>query len=224
MNETSLECPWAHYQQGHFPICEEKVCGWIRQPANTYSNVAFFILGLYLIYLYYKKRSQHGLGLGLITVLIGAASFIAHASAIKFFGFFDFAAIYAMFAYFAAKNLIYTKYTKQQNTLIVFFWFFIPTILILFYFGEMRELIFACSVIGLLKWEAQILKKQNKDFLVSSMKKLLVTFTLAATCLALDASKLICEPNNHYFQFHACWHILNAISLYFLARHMDEHR
>jgi hypothetical protein len=222
MNETI--CPWMDYPRGNFPLCEEALCEWIRQPANTYSNIGFLIVAFVLIYLYIKKQSVNGLGFGICSIFIGAASFMAHSSGTKLFGFFDFAAIFSAFSLYAAQNMIYTKSMKTKDTLAIFALFFIPATILLYNFIILREVIFATFVIGLLIWEAQILKAQGLPFLVTSNKKMLGIFLLGTVFLALDASKIICDPQNHFFQMHSLWHICCATSIYFLTRHLDQHR
>jgi hypothetical protein len=222
MNETV--CPWMQHPRGSFPLCEEALCQWIRQPANTYSNIGFFIFAFLLIYLYVKKQSVNGLGFGICSIFIGCASFLAHSSGTKIFGFFDFAAIFTAFSLYAAKNTIYTNTLKTKNVFAVFALFFVPAALLLYNFIVLREVIFATFVIGLLVWESRILNAQGKPFLTSSNKKLLGVFLFGAVCLALDSSKIICNPQNHFFQMHSLWHICCATSIYFLARHLDQHR
>lgn len=222
MNEPF--CPWMQYPRGNFPLCEEALCEWVRQPANSYSNIGFFIVAAYLIYLYIKKQSVHGLGFGICAIIVGTASFLAHAAGTKLFGFFDFAAIFSAFSLYAAKNMIYTNAVKKKNVFLVFCFFFVPAVLLLYNFTVLREVIFASFVIGLLIWESKILKRQDKPFLVKSNLKLLSVFLVGAVCLALDASKVICDPHNHFFQMHSLWHVCCALSIYFLARHLDQHR
>lgn len=222
MNETV--CPWMQYPRGNFPLCEEALCQWIRQPANTYSNIGFFIVAFYLIYLYLKTESKNGLGFGVCAIFIGLASGLAHSSGTKLFGFFDFAAIFSAFSLYAAKNTIYTNTLKAKNIFLVTALYFVPAALLLYNFTILREIIFASFVIGLLVWESRILRAQRKPFLVTSNKKTLGIFLIGAVCLALDASKIICDPQNHFFQMHSLWHICCATSIYFLARHLDQHR
>lgn len=222
MNESV--CPWMQYPRGNFPLCEEALCAWIRQPANTYSNIGFFIVAFYLIYLYLKNESKNGLGFGICTILIGLASGLAHSAGTKLFGFFDFAAIFSAFSLYAAKNTVYTNTLKTKNIFLVTALFFVPAALLLFNFTILREVIFGSFVIGLLVWESKILKAQGKPFLVASNKKTLGVFLIGAICLGLDASKVICDPQNHFFQMHSLWHLCCATSIYFLARHLDQHR
>lgn len=222
MNE--MNCPWMNHPRGNFPLCEEALCEWIRQPANTYSNLAFFMVSFFLIYLFIKNRSSYGLGFGLCTLIIGTASSLAHAAGTKFFGFFDFVAIFSAFSLYAAHNTIYSFAWPQRNVFFVMPLFFIPAAVLLYQFIFLREIIFGAFVVGLMISESKILREKGQPFLTASMQKLLMTFGLGAVCLGLDASKVICYPDNHLFQMHSIWHICCALSLYFLCRHLDQHR
>jgi hypothetical protein len=222
MNETALNCPWTNLAPGSFPLCEEALCAWVKQPANAYSNVLFFIVGFYLIYLHVTRKSKHGLFLGLCILFIGSASFAAHSSGTRLFGFFDFAAIFTAFSYYAAVNAKALGRIKKVPA--GFLGFLVLSVTPLYFFTFLREIIFAVFVIGLLFSEFVILKTQGKSFLIPSNKKVLLTFGFGIIFLALDAKKIICDPQNHYFQMHALWHICDAVSLYFLTRHLDQHR
>ncbi|HNN98312.1 MAG TPA: hypothetical protein PKI03_38875, partial [Pseudomonadota bacterium] len=37
--------------------------------------------------------------------------------------------------------------------------------------------------------------------------------TVAAGCSALDVSRTLCDPQNHFLQGHAAWHVLSAAAL-----------
>ena len=42
---------------------------------------------------------------------------------------------------------------------------------------------------------------------------------LATACSIADVTRLWCDPDNHWLQGHAAWHLLSALSLLFAARH-----
>ncbi len=223
MEESLNQCPWSEYSTGNFPLCEEKICELVRQPANSYSNILFFLLGAYLIFLFVNKKSRHGLNFGIVLILLGMASFGAHATSTNLFGFLDFAAIFLVFSLFAGYNLIHSKILNVKSIFLSTSLFFIPTTLILYFFKSTREIIFALFIVGLLAWEAKLLKIAGKKFLTRQMKIILIVFSISVICLILDSTKTICNPQNHYFQLHMLWHLLNAVAIYYLARHLDEH-
>jgi hypothetical protein len=45
----------------------------------------------------------------------------------------------------------------------------------------------------------------------------LATLTVAACFSAADVTGVFCDPENHFVQGHAIWHVLGAISLVFSA-------
>jgi signal transduction histidine kinase len=144
------------------------------------------------------------------------------SSGTKLFGFLDFAAIFTAFSYYAAVN---AKTLKRIKTKALGFAGFIAiSVGTLYFFNFLREILFASFVIGLLFSEYRILKSQGKSFFIISNKKVLITFGIGIIFLVLDSKKIVCDPNNHYFQMHALWHICDAVSLFFLTRHLDQHR
>ena len=46
-------CPWSelsHFAPPNVKWCEAQVCGWIVEPANTWSNLAYILLGALLLW------------------------------------------------------------------------------------------------------------------------------------------------------------------------------
>ena len=88
----------------------------------------------------------------------------------------------------------------------------------------LRELAFAGFVIGLVWWEFDLSKRQGQKQLSTYFKKALLVFGIGIIALFLDATKIVCDPNNHFLQLHAVWHVCNAIALYFIALNYDHSR
>ena len=47
----------------------------------------------------------------------------------------------------------------------------------------------------------------------------LSSLIIAATFSALDAARVLCFPENHFFQGHGMWHLMGALALFFSYRH-----
>lgn len=224
MNDIITNCPWDGYPAATFPTCETRICAWIQQPGNSLSNIGFFLIGFYLIYLFYKKKSPSGFNFGICTLYIGLASFAAHSARIPFFGFLDFAAIFSAFCMHATYSLTYKHPLKFKNHFKIFLVMYFATASILYIFQSIKEILFAVFVLALIYSEHRILKSEGRSLLSSSFKKVMLTFFVSAFFLVLDMNKVWCMPDNHFFQFHMIWHVMCAISLYFLAKHIDTHR
>ena len=50
----------------------------------------------------------------------------------------------------------------------------------------------------------------------------LALITAAAVCSALDVTRVWCDPENHWLQGHAAWHVLSAASLFALYRFYER--
>ena len=87
-------CPWDGFAPGTVHFCEERLCGWIAEPANAWSNLGFLAMGVYLL-LRAKKDKRAPLYLvGVTSLLVGVGSFLFHMSG-TFVG--EFADLSAMF-------------------------------------------------------------------------------------------------------------------------------
>lgn len=223
MNSVFTNCPWlppAH----PFPSCEEWQCSFVQQPANTYSNIMFFIIGFTLIYLFFKTQKKSDLYFGLSTLFIGVSSAIAHATALPFWGYLDFLSIFSAFCLHLVFNSIYLnpKYRTHFNRL--FIMLFLTSSIFLYFFKLMRVPLFTLFIIAILYTEYLIAKINKSSVITESFKKALLFFGLSLFFLILDVIKWKCNPENHYFQFHMLWHVFNAFSLFFIADHIKKYR
>ena len=50
----------------------------------------------------------------------------------------------------------------------------------------------------------------------------LIFLGTATVLSALDLSRVLCWPENHWFQGHGMWHIINATALYFAFLHAKQ--
>lgn len=219
-------CPHFTGSVASFPTCEKLVCAWVQQPGNTYSNIGFYLVGFYLIYLFFKKRSSSGLVFGISALFIGVGSTLAHSMRTPFFGFLDFAAIFSIFTIYAIYNFSYSIPHRLKNKLASFLIIYpiLFSALYIFNTGKVKEIAFGVFVIALLVSEYRILRAENKIFLDGYMKKLLIMFGIGVFFVTLDMNKIGCNPDNHYFQFHMLWHLSMATCIYLLCKHIDQHR
>ena len=50
----------------------------------------------------------------------------------------------------------------------------------------------------------------------------IVFLAIAAVCSAADLTGIWCDPKNHYVQGHAVWHVLNAVSFFFVYKYFSQ--
>ena len=84
MADIPAPCPWDALEPAAMHFCERELCGWITQPANTWSNLAYIIVGAWLIRLAFREGHRPLAAIGLIEILIGIGSFFFHMSSTHF--------------------------------------------------------------------------------------------------------------------------------------------
>ena len=55
------QCPWYELSEIAKPNvkwCEAPVCSWITEPANTWSNLAFIFMGIFIWYIASHKNQK----------------------------------------------------------------------------------------------------------------------------------------------------------------------
>jgi hypothetical protein len=212
-------CPWAEFELGKLISCEERLCAWVRQPMNTYSNLALALVAVLLFARATRTGSRTDRDFGFLAILIGIASSLSHASQIRALVFFDYASQFVLFAYLIRLNLERLgKFQGQKSrwplTLGLSVIFMIPSVI------DKRAGVpgfFLMAALYFLSEYRGFKQSPAKDY--SAFKNSLATFAVAGLCFGLDTSGIICMPTKHLFQLHAVWHVLVACSLYQLASH-----
>ncbi|GAA1128904.1 ceramidase domain-containing protein [Nocardioides aquiterrae] len=204
----------------HF--CEAARDGWVKQPANTFSNLGFVAAGLAIA----AQATRWPLG-GLATpyaclvVLLGPASAAMHATQSSLGGRFDLLSMYLVASFAAAYALM--RWVRQGRT---FFW----QLFLLF--------VAACELVGLAGDGVPVVQQAgNVAFAVLLAVAIatevrlhrrdhgtdlrwgaaaLGTILLAFAIWNATRSRW-CDPHS-LLQGHAAWHLLGAASAYLLFR------
>lgn len=224
-------CPWSDFSNLWLPNikwCEAQVCSIVVEPANTWSNLAYLLLGLWLV-LRAAARERRGQAgriartFGLAEIVVGVFSFTFHMSYSGILQILDFAAMFVFVGLTLSLNLVRLGWLRPPlrrrayvlgvvaMTALVFGLRFTPFPIQL----VTPVLILATALTELLLWwrsRSTPIRTAYRWFLVS-----LVLLLVAATLSALDAARIFCDPHDHLVQGHALWHVLSAISLGVLA-------
>lgn len=223
-----LYCPWSDFLPPTIQFCEKNLCSFITAPSNTFSNLAYIIIGVYL--LLKRKNESSSLRLKLISIsaiLTGVASFLYHASFTLFFQFFDLSAMYLFSSLLIVLNWKRLMGGSDRKLLFSFIGLVFSSMVVLFIFKKIGIYIFALHLLIAMSLELKIfLKKKTlehkfdisffsyyKNFLIS-----IILFGVAFGFWILDYKRIVCDPDNHILQGHAIWHILTAFCYLFLFK------
>ncbi len=213
-------CPWSQYELGRLLTCEERLCAWVRQPMNTVSNLALFLVAVLLFSRGSRSGNKTMRDFGVLAAIIGVSSSLAHASQIRALVFLDYASQFILFAYLISLNLERLWAAKQrwlsQNR-----WLLTGALSIIFVTPSWLDkragvpIFIGLAVVYLLSEIRSFQISPAKNY--SALKASLGIFAVAALCFVLDSTGIVCLPTKHLFQLHAMWHVLVAFSLYQLA-------
>ena len=98
-NPHAPSCPWYPITEKvgapNLKWCEETLCQWVSEPANTWSNLGYMIVAVIVMYLANRNHQNSKLKqLGPIIFFMGAMSFFYHQSNFYFSQIFSLSNIY----------------------------------------------------------------------------------------------------------------------------------
>jgi hypothetical protein len=199
-------------------FCEANLCAWIAQPANTWSGLAYVLIGLWLI----RKRSvEQAPAIQLIgpsAIFVGITTFAYHASYTFVAQFFDLSSMYIFSGLLLVLNLRRLGVITQKIQMPLFVGIILLSMVILGVYNRTGQAIFALQIIAALLLEAYISNKQKNQFFYRDFGLALLLFLIGYGIWILDFKRILCDPNNHILQGHAVWHILTAFCFLFLYR------
>lgn len=213
-------------------FCEAARDSLVRQPANTFSNVGFVVAGL-LIAWHAGVRENIGTGLSArrnlptafacLVVLLGPASAAMHATQSAYGGHLDMASMYLVASFAAA----YAGMRWFRGGTLLFAVLFVGGVA----FSEVTGLwsvevpvvmtsgngAFALLLTVAIALEVLIMHRgeahASRVYAFALLASILTAFAI------WNATKTwLCDPHS-LIQGHAIWHILGAVSAYFLYRY-----
>lgn len=210
-------CPWYALHVRLTPDiewCEAARCALITEPANTWSNLAYVALGLWVTA---ASRGERGLGRawGPVMVFMGACSFGYHASA-NFIGqLMDFVGMFAFMGLPFALNLRRLGLIREAQALPVYLSVVAAASLAVvgLYLLQLpvQPTIFV-FVSGTLLMEVGLLTRRESTRF-APLWVALGTLILALFVRELDRQRIACDPTHPLLQGHAAWHVLSAFSV-----------
>jgi hypothetical protein len=210
-------CPWDGFQPATIKFCEEQLCSWITQPANTWSNIGFVIAGIVILRLARadKRAGMHLIGISAIMTGIGSTMF--HASSTFFFEFFDLMGMFMISGLLLTLNLQRLFGLSNKAVSAVYVALVTASLGLMLVWNQSGIATFALQITAAMTVELLLHLRRDriayKPFLLMAG-----TFAASFTSWALDIAKIVCDPGNHILTGHAVWHLLNAVAIYYLYR------
>lgn len=225
MTPFGPSCPWYDALQAHGPAnvkwCEERVCAWINEPANTWSNLGYLAAGVWIFLQARKTRSAVGQFFGAIVFVMGALSFYYHASNNFLTQAFDFLGMYLMAFFLVATNARRLGWPRAGLEWIYLAacaagtWALWP----INASGFPIQWTVAITGAVVLVTELAARAKENNRSSLAWFWAAIGTLIVAESFSLADLKRVWCDPTNHWLQGHALWHWIGAAAMIFIYRH-----
>ncbi len=216
----SPSCPWEHLVFRPAEFCERSLCAWIRQPANTWTNVGFLLSGLAVLRASRRDGCAHLRGVAFIALATGLGSAFFHASETFVGRLFDYGGMYMGSSYMLAVNVRRWLLLRRPSIRLLF-WATTAAPLLLMLIDDryamflyMLEGILCCGFL-----EAFLYLRQRANATHVRYRwfgAYWLVFSVAYAFWWLDKTRALCDPDNHWISGHGVWHLLDALALYFV--------
>ncbi len=214
-------CPWEPVSSLWLPNvrwCEAQLCSLVVEPANTWSNLAYVLAGLALWWIGSRRGERTLRIFGVAEIAVGICSLVYHMSFSGILQVLDFAGMYVFTNLLIALNLVrlgalsHRRFWPVYATSVVAFTAL--TVALRFTPFPIQGIVFVL-ILAIVVTEAMQRARADLDrrFFYAS----LVTLVVAAAFSAADVTGVLCDPNDHFVQGHAIWHVLGSLSLIFAA-------
>lgn len=211
------ECPWEQLRQSAFDFCETPLCDWVKQPGNTWSNVGFVAVGLWILVRERRERGSLLRLVGIAAVATGIGSTFYHASGTYVGSLADYAGMFLGTGTMTALNVRRWKRWSRPACVGVFVLTsgtLVALMLVFPYSPRWLYLIaMPCCAIECLLYFRDGRRISYRDY-----QRAWHAAGLGLVVWTLDVTRLLCEPDNHVLPAHAAWHLLMALTLFFFYR------
>jgi hypothetical protein len=210
-------CPWSDYTPATIAFCERRICAWVVEPSNAWSNLVYVAVGVWILWRRRHRLDTALTAIGAAAVLLGLGSFSFHATGIRMFEVVDVSGMY-LISGLAVTFALQRRLGWADGLAVAFFaGAVVVSSLLMIGLGNDGILMFAAQVLT-----AIVLEYRLRDgtpsaairWLLSAMSALAVGLVV----WTLDLRGPLCHPDNHFVTGHAVWHTLTALSVLFFYR------
>lgn len=211
MTPDLATCPWSDWAPGTVSFCEARLCAVVREPANAWSAVAYGLGALWML-----RRPGQPLPAILAQVLIGLGSFFFHASGTFAGELVDQTGMYLLSCLLLAYALGERLGLDTARILRLYLGAVVASVALNLWIRPIGIPLFGVELaVGLglqLRLGGRPAPPRYRDLYIG-----LLVFAISLVAWVGDISRVVCDPDQHLFNGHALWHVLNAVSITWLG-------
>ena len=221
-------CPWYGLSELRLPNvdwCEAQRCALVVEPANTWSNLGYVVVGIVLYWLVRHSRSAHLRFFAPAAVFVGLASGIYHASYTFALQILDFVAMYVFCYLLLGLNLRRLGLLGADDWRRRFAQAVLATTVLTigldFLEIPIQGIVFVL-IVAIVGTEVAI-RRRGDAGQVAWFVVAVGLLTAGAVFSVLDVTRTWCDPHHPVLQGHAIWHLLSAASLLAAFMHYRQY-
>jgi hypothetical protein len=211
-------CPWYALSEARLPNvdwCEAQRCGWVVEPSNAWSNLAYVLVGVALIAAARRSRSPALRGFGPAAIVVGVCSGIYHASYTFALQILDFFAMYVFCYWLLVLNLRRAGVLSPRTWLGAYAALVLVTTALTVgadFAGIPIQGIVFVLIIGIVGSELRLRARAATPYAMGWFWAAMAALAAGGVASALDVTRTWCDPHS-IVQGHALWHLLSALCL-----------
>lgn len=207
-------CAWSEFEPATIKFCEAPLCELIVHPSNSYSNLAYVIVAIIILMKF--KFNRLSLMISFSAFCVGLFSFSFHATGTFLGQLLDVTSMYLFSALLLILNLNRMKWISDHKVTVSYILLVIGSSLLM-YFGKsaVGETLFGLQVFSILitEWKIKASKIENNTQYRAIINAFII-FIVSFIFWLMDHHPTFCNPDQHFFQWHAAWHIVNSLCFY----------
>ena len=210
------QCPYSGWAPSTHIWCEEQICWWIREPANTFSNLTYVIIGVLILLNANKYNFPNLKLLGYFSILLGFMSGFYHASSSFLGEVLDYSSMFLISSFVLVANLSRMFQWSPKKMTIVASLIFIISVAVLVKLRTVGAVLFGLQVNAALVVELMLRKRAERKVIYRNLFISLGLFVFGWGIWNLDTHRIVCDPTNHIINGHAIWHVATGIAIYYI--------
>ena len=200
--------------------CEERLCAWANEPANTWSNLGYLLVAVLIYRRSARENSPLGRAFGVVVFLMGLFSLVFHATNNYLTQVFDFLGMFLYVFLIVCLNAFRLGWVKRESVIPLYLGLVIGATLVLQAcraLGLPYQGLIAVAALAIVVTEALNQKRARaagRPLDTRAFWAAAAVFAAAEALSLADAARLLCDPRNHWLQGHAAWHVLGAAGVW----------
>ncbi len=206
-------CFWSHWAPQKYLYCETQMCGWLQQPANTWSNIGYLIAALLIL-----KSRQKGVEKSFFfwsTFALFLGSTVFHMTGTNVGKLLDVGAMLVLSMGICSLALQrYFQWDKRKTQLFYGIGLFFSLVFLAIF--DIANIPFSIQIVIAAVLEFQMIREKRGKLQGKILGLAILIEFFAGIALLLDITRKWCDPENHFINGHAVWHLLSAAAIYTL--------